>query len=86
LAPTANFLIPGIGAQGGDLAAAVAHGLPVGQGADSRVGPVINAGRSVIYASAGLDFDEMARAAALKLRDEINELRNSGSLRQSTIK
>ncbi|HMT21263.1 MAG TPA: orotidine-5'-phosphate decarboxylase, partial [Promineifilum sp.] len=69
LAPDANFLIPGIGAQGGDLEAAVVYG------ADSHAGPVINAGRSVIYASAGLDFDEAARAAARRLRDEINALR-----------
>ncbi len=75
LAPAANFLIPGIGAQGGDLAAAVAHGRPVGNEAAGQPGPVINAGRSVIYASAGLDFDEAAREAALRLRDGINALR-----------
>jgi len=73
LAPDANFLIPGIGAQGGDLAAAVGHGQAVG---GSHAGPVINAGRSVIYASAGLDFDGAAREAALRLRDEINALRD----------
>ncbi len=75
LAPTASFLIPGIGAQGGDLTAAVAHGLPVGQAPDA-VGPVINAGRSVLYASAGVDFAQAARAAALALRDAINDLRH----------
>lgn len=69
LAPAANFLIPGIGAQGGDLVAAATHG------ADKVAGPVINAGRSVIYASAGLDFAEAARAAAGELRDQINSLR-----------
>lgn len=71
-APAANFLIPGVGAQGGDLAAAVAYG------ADQYAGPVINAGRSVIFASAGLDFDAAARAAALALRDAINERRAAG--------
>jgi len=69
LAPAANFLIPGIGAQGGDLAAAVAAGP------DAAAGPVINAGRSVLYASAGTDFAAAARAAALALRDAINALR-----------
>ncbi len=68
-APTANFLIPGVGAQGGDLDAAVTHGP------DSCAGPVINAGRSVLYASAGLDFDAAARAAAVALRDAINQRR-----------
>lgn len=71
LAPAANFLIPGIGAQGGDLAASVAYGRPAGDGP----GPVINAGRSVIYASAGLDFATAARAAAERLRGEIEALR-----------
>jgi orotidine-5'-phosphate decarboxylase len=69
LAPAANFLIPGVGAQGGDLGAAVAHGP------DRVAGPVINAGRSVIYASSGLDFVDAARAAAVRLRDAINQLR-----------
>ena len=75
LAPTASFLIPGIGAQGGDLTAAVGHGQAVGQAPDA-VGPVINAGRSVLYASAGVDFTQAARAAALALRDAINDLRH----------
>lgn len=69
LAPRANFLIPGIGAQGGDLAAAVAHGP------DEQAGPVISASRSVIYASAGPDFADAARAAALQLRNAINAAR-----------
>jgi orotidine-5'-phosphate decarboxylase len=72
LAPQASFLIPGIGAQGGDLAAAVQYGR------DQVAGPVINASRSVIYASAGLDFAEAARTAALALRQAINEARQSG--------
>ena len=69
LAPDANFLIPGIGAQGGELAAAVAHG------ADGHAGPVINAGRSILYTSAGLDFADAAREAADKLRRDINAIR-----------
>lgn len=69
LAPRASFLIPGIGAQGGSLAAAVAHG------SDRVAGPVINSGRSILFASSGADFAEAARAAALLLRDEINVLR-----------
>jgi orotidine-5'-phosphate decarboxylase len=72
LAPDANFLIPGIGAQGGDLETAVRYGP------DSVAGPVISASRSIIYASAGLDFAEAARAAARQLRDEINRARGVG--------
>lgn len=73
LAPTASFLIPGIGAQGGDLVTAVRYGP------DAVAGPVINAGRSILYASAGLDFAEAARAEALQLRDAINHIRNQGA-------
>jgi orotidine-5'-phosphate decarboxylase len=69
LAPRASFLIPGVGAQGGDLAAAVAHGMHEG------IGPVISASRSILYAAPGSDFVDAARAAALALREEINTLR-----------
>ncbi len=69
LAPQANFLIPGVGAQGGDLATAVAYGP------DPLCGPVINASRSILYANLAGDFAAAARAAALALRDEINALR-----------
>ena len=71
LAPQANFLIPGVGAQGGDLAAAIQYGP------DATAGPVINVSRSVIYASAKDDFAEAARDAARILRDQINEARQS---------
>jgi orotidine-5'-phosphate decarboxylase len=70
VAPGLPFLIPGIGAQGGNLEAAVAHGPTAG-----GIGPVINSSRGIIYASSGPDFAEAARAAALKLRDSINQVR-----------
>jgi orotidine-5'-phosphate decarboxylase len=73
LAPEASFLIPGIGAQGGDLATAVQHGP------DAVAGPLISASRSIIYASGGEDFAEAARQAALNLRNQINELRQIGA-------
>ncbi len=69
MAPNANFLIPGIGAQGGNLEAAVAYG------ADAVAGPVISSSRGIIYASSGLDFAEAARAAAERVRDQINAAR-----------
>jgi orotidine-5'-phosphate decarboxylase len=64
------LLIPGIGAQGGDLAAVMNVGLD-SQGA----GLLISASRSVIYASSGADFAEAARREAQRLRDAIEELR-----------
>jgi orotidine-5'-phosphate decarboxylase len=64
------ILIPGIGAQKGDLASSVKNGM------DSTGGrAIINSSRNIIYASSGEDFAEAARAAAQKLRDEINHYR-----------
>jgi len=62
------FLIPGVGAQGGDLEAAVRHGSDDGS---SLV--VINTSRSVLYASNKLDFAERARDEVLKLNQAIAE-------------
>ena len=65
--PEVPLLIPGIGAQGGDLA------LTVRYGADSKgERMIINSSRQIIYASRGQDFAAAARRAALALRDEIN--------------
>ena len=65
--PDLPILMPGIGAQGGDLEAAVQAGRD-GQGGNL----VVNASRGVIYASGGSDFAEAARAEARRLRDAIN--------------
>ena len=61
------ILIPGIGAQGGDLEASVRNGTD----GDGRRA-LIAASRSVIYASKGEDFADAARAEAERLRDAIN--------------
>jgi orotidine-5'-phosphate decarboxylase len=61
------FLVPGVGAQGGDVAAAVR----AGRTADG-FGMVVNSSRGIIYASGGEDFADAARAATRALRDEIN--------------
>ncbi len=68
--PHMPFLVPGVGAQGGDVQAAVEAGI----GADKK-GLIINSARGVIYASAEADFAEAARQAALETRDEINKYR-----------
>ena len=70
--PDLPFLIPGVGAQGGDLSAAVRASV------DTRSsGALINASRSVLYASAGADFAEAARQEALRLRNAINVARST---------
>ena len=67
ICPDVPLLIPGIGAQGGDLAASVRCGT-------DRRGrrAVINSSRGIIYASAEADFAEAARGATIKLREAIN--------------
>lgn len=63
------LLIPGIGAQGGDLEAVLKAGL------DRRgCGLVINSSRGIIYAGSEPDFKLGVRAAAVALRAEINRL------------
>ena len=64
------LLVPGVGAQGGDVAAVVRNGrTPEGTGL------IINSSRGILYASPGSDFAEAAAQAAKALRDEINRHR-----------
>lgn len=70
ICPDLPFLIPGIGAQGGNLETAVAYGSST-----DHIGPVINSSRSILYASQGPDFVTAARDAAVKMREQINQLR-----------
>jgi len=65
--PDMPLLIPGIGAQGGDLALTVRYGVDA-QGEKA----IINSSRQIIYASRGKDFAEAAQRTALTLRDQIN--------------
>lgn len=61
------ILIPGIGAQGGNVKETVLAGK------DSRgYGMIINSSRGIIFASSGADFAEAARRETIKLREEIN--------------
>lgn len=64
------FLVPGIGAQGGDVEKAVMNGRN-----EKGTGMIINSSRGIIYASDGKDFAMAARNAAIQLRDEINRYR-----------
>ncbi len=77
-APDLPFLIPGIGAQGGSLEAAVAYGptrSPTQGERGREIGPVINVSRAILYASDGADFATAARDASLTLRERINHVR-----------
>ena len=65
IAPDHFLLVPGIGAQGGDLAAVCEHAL------NRDCGLLVNASRSILYASSGEDFAEKARAEAKKMQQEM---------------
>ncbi len=65
--PDMPLLIPGIGAQGGDLASAVRYGVNA-EGEKA----IINSSRQIIYASREKDFAQAARRVASELRDRIN--------------
>lgn len=64
------LLVPGIGAQGGDINATVQAGAN-----QARAGMMINSSRAIIYASNGDDWREAAAQAAQGLRDAINAVR-----------
>ncbi len=64
------ILIPGVGAQGGDVEAAVKAGAD-GDGE----GFLVNSSRGIIFASDGRDFAEVARAKTAELSDQINRYR-----------
>ncbi len=70
VAPDVPILLPGVGAQAGDLEAAVRAGL------DTRGrGLLVSASRSITYAGDGADFAERAREVTMALRDTVNGVR-----------
>jgi len=64
------FLVPGVGAQGGDIKNILATGLR-----NDKSGIIINSSRSIIYAGSGKTFPHDARTEAEKIRDTINSYR-----------
>lgn len=68
--PDSFLLVPGIGAQGGDLQEVCKFGL------NASVGLLINSSRSIIYASKNNDFEHSARLEALKIQQEMKQILN----------
>ena len=64
------FLVPGVGAQGGDVAAVVGNARTA-----DGTGLIVSSSRAVLYASGGDDYAEAAAREARRLRDEINRHR-----------
>jgi orotidine-5'-phosphate decarboxylase len=65
LTPEHFFLVPGIGAQGGDLAAVCRYGM------NRHCGLLVNSSRGILYASDGEDFAEAAAVAARDLQRQM---------------
>ena len=65
------FLVPGVGAQGGDVALAVTNGQT-----DDGTGLIISSSRGILYAGSDDNFSAAARAAAQSLREQINASRS----------
>ena len=63
--PNHFLLVPGVGAQGGSLQEVVKYGM------NSEVGLLVNASRSILYASSGADYANAAAAEAKKMQQEM---------------
>ena len=68
IAPDHFYLVPGIGAQGGDLEAVSQYGR------NDQLGLLVNSSRGIIYAGEGEGFAEGVRAAALKLQKQMQAI------------
>jgi len=66
--PDSFLLVPGVGAQGGSLQDVCKYGMT------RDCGLLINASRSILYASDGLDFAEKAEFEARSMQQEMVEL------------
>jgi len=66
--PTSFLLVPGVGAQGGNLQDVCKYGM------SDNVGLLINSSRAIIYASNGQDFAQKAREEAIKVKNEMEEI------------
>jgi orotidine-5'-phosphate decarboxylase len=74
LVPEHFLLVPGIGAQQGDLAQVAEYGM------NDHCGLLVNASRTILYASAKKDFASKARAAAKKLQESMEKLLEKAGL------
>ena len=71
IVPNSFLLVPGVGAQGGSLQEVCKHGM------NNQIGLLINSSRAIIYASNQDDFAQKAKAEALKLQQEMEEILNN---------
>jgi len=68
IAPDHFFLVPGIGAQGGDLK------LVVDSGFNKHCGLLVNVSRAIIYANNGINFSNFTRKKCQKIQSEMEQI------------
>jgi len=68
IVPNSFLLVPGVGAQGGNLYDVCTYGM------NDDIGLLINSSRGIIYASNGEDFAQKARVEAQKLQQEMEKI------------
>ena len=68
IVPDSFLLVPGVGAQGGNLQDVCRYGI------NNTIGLLINSSRAIIYASSRENFAAMAREEALKIQSEMEEI------------
>ena len=74
------ILVPGVGAQGGDLEASLQAGFD-----DKSAGLIINNSRGILYASSGEDYAEAAKKKAEEMQAKINFIRNANEQRKQIV-
>lgn len=70
IVPDSFLLVPGVGAQGGNLQDVCKYGM------NDSIGLLINSSRAIIYASNGLNYAQVARVEALKMQQEMEAICN----------
>lgn len=74
IVPNSFLLVPGVGAQGGNLQDVCKYGL------NNQVGLLINSSRGIIYASNDVDFAKKAKEQALKLQEQMAVILGSNKI------
>jgi len=75
IVPYHFLLIPGVGAQGGDLESVCVNGM------NENIGLLINSSREIIYAGNGLDFAEKAKMKALEMALKMREIMDLNAIK-----
>jgi orotidine-5'-phosphate decarboxylase len=70
IVPTSFLLVPGVGAQGGNLQDVCKYGM------SENIGLLINSSRGIIYASSDKDFAEKAALKAQELQEQMQTILN----------